>query len=399
MADWIINPGTSIQTTINGAAPTDRILLNPGTYSVDNTLAISKTLTIMANVPGSYPNIRLNFSTYAYGLTFGANDIILDGLDIDNTRAGTSLGYIRASTAISNLTVQNCKIHNFRRWFVGDAGLVNGFNLLNSQVYLMYYTFLEISNAQNIQIKYNWFNQQTNTSGGEAAVTYYVPATVGTCEISYNYITGTRYGIELSPTTADSPSSGTILVCHNTVDSNMLTTHATNINSPYYGRYGTSFWTASGPNRLNTDNVTFRDNIFSRPLVYGMYLTGNGGFIGPFLIKNCLFFDNYWYYWPLTGRYKYEFYEYLNGRQKLGVPGFQTAFNRIDKCKPTPRSQRPIAGTGSLADWCCTAYENCIVMDPFFKLTGTTPQEFYALTDNSPAIGAASDGTNIGAWQ
>jgi len=400
MADWVINPGTSIQTTINSAAPTDRILLNPGVYSVDDTLNINKTLTLMANVPGSYPNVRLNFTTYVYGLVFGASDIIVDGLDIDNTRAGVSLGYLRASNGVtfSNLTVQNCKIHNFRRWFVGDMGLVNGFNLLNNQIYNFYYTSLEISNAQNLQIKYNWFNQQTNTSRGEAAITFYIPATVGTCEISYNYITGARYGIELAPATVNSPSSGTILVCHNTVDTNMIATHAANINSPYCGRYGTSFWT-SGTNKLNSVNITFRDNLFSRLLVYGMFLTGNAGLIGTFTIKNCLYFDNYWYYWPLTGRYQYEYFGHLNGRQKQQVPGFDSRFIRRSIGKPTCRVQIPIVGGANITDQYLFQFENCIQADPFFNLVGSTPQEFYSLRNGSPAIGTASDGTNIGAWQ
>jgi hypothetical protein len=44
-------------------------------------------------------------------------------------------------------------------------------------------------------------------------------------------------------------------------------------------------------------------------------------------------------------------------------------------------------------------FTNNVQNDPLYKATGATPDEYYALQLGSPAYHAASDGTDIGAWQ
>jgi hypothetical protein len=178
----------------------------------------------------------------------------------------------------------------------------------------------------------------------------------------------------------------------------MQPTYVTNINSPYAARYGTSFWTA-GTNKLNGININFRDNILSRHLVYGMYISSQNVLLNQFNIKNCLFFDNYWYYWPTTGRYTYEHFGHLNARQRLQVPAFKPIFRRQSLYKPTPRCQKANVGYSNATDQMLISFTNCLNTDPFFTLSGAVPSDFYALKTGSPAIGTASDGTNIGAWQ
>ena len=398
MSDIIINPGTSIQTTINNALSGDRILFNSGAYNADSNLNINKPLTLKPTIDGTYPNIRLNGTTYAYFLNFGASNITIDGLDIDNTRGGISQGYIHNTTAISNLTIKNSKIHEMRRMFFGDTGLVSGLTFLNNQIYRGLYTFLEIDDAKDVIIKNNWIHTQTNTTTGEAAITWYLKNDVGTSEISYNYIYGIRFGVELASIVPNAASIGSILVAHNTEDMYMLATHPASLIAPYLMRYGTSFWSVN-PNTLNAAGITWRDNLITRTLVHGMYL-GNTLFTSKLTVKNCMFFDNYWYYWPDTGRYTYEHLGHINARLKHDVPNFNSTPLRMSKVLPRGRHNKAIAGWGAGATQpSLVELVDCMVDDPFFTLTGATPPEFYALKPNSPAIGTASDHTNIGAWQ
>ena len=400
MADIIINPGTSIQTTINAALANDRILLNPGTYQVDNIITVNKSLTLIANVAGTYPNVRLNGTTYAYILNFAANNIVIDGLDIDNTRGNVAggAGYVHNTVAISNLVIQNSKIHHFRRAFVGDTGLVTGFSLLNSQFYNFQYTTVEIDNAKDVVIKYNWFLRQVATSGGEAPITFYCKADVGTSDISYNYVSGCRCGIELSASSPVAASIGSILVSHNTIDGGLTGAYPANISSPYYWvRYGVSLWT-SGSNRLEGANINFRDNLISRCVLQPIY-GGSKFLISNLVVKNCLFFNNYWYYWPTQGRTSKESFGVLDGRRIQQVPHYSSINRQENRIAPVARNTRTLVGWEDATDTQYLSMVDCIDRDPCYSLVGTTPPEFYTLMPNSPAINNASDHTNIGAWQ
>jgi hypothetical protein len=368
--DRTISPGTSIQTTIAASANGDRILLTPGAYVLDNTLTINKSVTIKAAVDNTYPNIRLSGTTYVYILNFAASNILLDGLDIDNTRGGgQGSGYFHNTVALSNLAFNNCKFHHFRRMFLGDTAAVNGFTALYSQFYKAQYTTIEIDNGKNIVIKYNVFYDQMNAKG-EGAVTWYIGTDLGTSEISYNYMYGHRIGVEVSTSVVNGASVGTLDVAHNTIDMYTSVGHAPNILTPYVIRYGISLWANPGK-MFNGANVRFRDNIISRGLTYAVYGSPTKFLTQPLIFNNNLFYDNYWYYWPATGRYTNEWF----GDSPIAAIGWGDATDSL----------LPI---------------NCMsIQDPMFAMTGTQASEFYSLLPGSPALYSASDGLNIGAWQ
>jgi hypothetical protein len=224
MATWTLNPGSSLQTLINNAGVVngDTIELAPGTHNSDTVLTISKQLTIKAAVAGSYPNLKLfqnNFSPPLF--TFQTSNITIEGLEIDNTRATTNNCYFsNVTTAITNLTITKCKLHHFRRQEQGGTSNgVDGFTFTHNEVYSFEHTGLEFSNIKNATITHNKiYNQQNITSNGQAGITWFARADVGTSVIAYNYIWGVRYGISIQPGVLSSVSTGTIDIHHNTID-------------------------------------------------------------------------------------------------------------------------------------------------------------------------------------
>jgi hypothetical protein len=365
MSDIVISPGTSIQTTINNALPGDRILLTPGAYNSDNSLNINKSITIESQVSGTFPEVRLNGSTYSYILTISANNVTIDGLDINNLRAGgMNSGYITTTGSINNLTIKNCKIREYRRFYFPNP--IDGLNILNCHIHRTRGQSIDMYNAKNVQIKYNWIDQSSTT--GEGAINFYSTGDCGITEFSYNYILAHRIGIEIAALNSLNPSNGSILVSHNTIDVLMVNNRPDNPFSQYISTImGFSFWNNAG-GILNADRVTIRDCILSRITAYSVY--GNKSISGRLTFQNCLFYDPYWYYWP-NYRQPYEYFVFLD---------------------------KPIFCFGGPINNIYT--KGCFFnINPEYVFTGTEAHQFYALKEDSPAKNAATDGTHIGAWQ
>jgi hypothetical protein len=365
MVDILISPGTSIQATINAAQAGDRILLASGVYNSDNALNLNKTITLMPQIDGTFPQVKLNTSMYANMLTVSANNVTIDGLNIDNLRAGgIDRAYITSSGSISNLTIKNCKIHDYRRFYFPNA--IDGLTILNCHIYRTRGQTIDMYSAKNVQIKYNWIDQSSTT--GEGAINFYSSGDCGTTEFSYNYLMAHRIGIEVAALNALNPSNGTILIAHNTIDLLMTEARPANPSSPYISTImGFSFWNNTN-GVLDANRVTIRDCILSRIRAYSAY--GSKSVSGKLIFKNCLFYDPYWYYWPQS-RQPYEYFGFLD---------------------------KPILCWGGPIDNIHTT--NCLYgVNPEFAFNGTEVHEFYALKDKSPAKNAATDGSHIGAWQ
>lgn len=396
MADIIINPGTSVQATINGAFAGDRILLNPGLFNSDNVVTVNKQLTLMANVPGTLPNVSLSGPQFGPALNFSASGITVDGLDVDNLRGGgAGFGYFAIPTPISSLLIQNSRLRDFRRFLFGAA--VDGFTLLDSRVYRMNDSPLEIHFTKNLLVRGCWIYGQNNSSG-ESAIDYYVPADVGVSEISYNYISGMRYGIGLQPVDPVSALVGTITVAHNTIDMLMQPAKPANVLSPCCGQRGTSFY-RPGAGQLNGAAVDWRDNLITRMTYYGMYLSSLPCLSSPLTIRNCMFWDNYWRFWPTAGRYQYEWYGEDHERLATLVPSRKHQVLSDHRAQPAQEHAPALCGWGNASDQLMFRHEGCLQADPGYAMTGASADLFYALRPGSPARGAATDRTNIGAWQ
>lgn len=497
---WVAGPSIrTIQATmglanvVNG----DTIEFTAGTYQLDTTLTISKQLTLKAAVPGTFPNIKLNFGQFTYGINWSTSNITLDGLDIDNTRSGNNnFGYMHQVGAISNLTIKNCKIHHIRR-IILDGGTIDGFTFHDNEMYNFLYTPLEIGGAsKNISVKRNWFYNGNNaTSTGEGAITYFCGNDIGTSEISHNYI-NSRYGIAINAAVSTAATIGSLDIHHNTIDIGMTTpnhyparctitdysrtltvvtvntdvphglavgqsaslgntasfggqslnttanvtatpsptsftitsgsgTYATQIpvskayvmpnytlgTNNYQCRNGMSWDNySSATNRLNAAVIQCRDNILSRMMQYGMFLSSSQTFNGPIRMNNNLFHDNGWFYWPqgagwVAGapfggtRFTQEEFGFVNGRKASRVPAWDSRHKAHDMRVPSPRYFRPLAAGGNIADKDFIDMSNTVCANPHYALAGATAKLYYALKGGSPALGTATDGTNIGAWQ
>jgi len=399
VADIIINPGTSVQATINGAFPGDRILLNPGLFNSDNVVTVNKQLTLMANVPGTLPNVSLNGPQFGNVFSIAASDVTVDGLDIDNLRGGgAGFGYYSITVPASNVMIKNARLHHFRRAAIGVYGALDGFALLDSWVYRMGDTPFTFMNVKNMLVRGNWVFDQFYV-GGEAAFDFFVPDDVGTSEISYNYVEGIKFGIGLKPWTAAAAAAGTITVAHNTIDMRMLPLKPVNTDAPFCMRRGTSFYSGTGAFRLNGAAVDWRDNLTTRTLAYPIYLSDAPCLYAPMTIRNCLFWDGYWKDWPTVGRQEFEWYGEDHERLATLVPSRKHQVLSDHRAQPCQEHAPPLAGWGSAADRAMFKHEGCLQADPGYALVGADPTTFYALRPGSPARGAATDRTNIGAWQ
>jgi hypothetical protein len=182
--------------------------------------------------------------------------------------------------------------------------------------------------------------------------------------VTHNYIYGVRVGAHLSLGSSTTPPEGQIVFAHNTFDG------AEGVwDTDGHGTMGISLYT--GSNSFYQDYVDIRDNIFHAQRWYGVTDGGSTGLAEDIAVTNSLFWDNYWHYWP----------DYQAPEQWFGDE------------------------TYAQAGWYSTdgdfTFDSSLTGDPLFAFAQSNwdPAEYYALLPGSPALGAASDGTNIGAWQ
>ncbi|MCX6268443.1 MAG: hypothetical protein NTW16_13960 [Bacteroidetes bacterium] len=130
-----------------------------------------------------------------------------------------------------------------------------------------------------------------------------------------------------------------------------------------------AFWTSAGS--WNSTKFNIRDNIFSRQKWYAIVNTSGstGSWAGNLNISHNLF--NQWYL--------------------------------VDSYYPANASQNEWPATRGAVGWnsydATPAFTNNLQADPIYQSSGTTAEAYYTLTSGSPARAAASDGTDIGAWQ
>lgn len=467
MSDIVINPSTvgGITTALAGATPGDRILLHatPGAcnFTNDSTLVIDKAITIM-NDPASTatPVLQLQSAGYftvilnitASNVTLGGSNAS-DGFKIENTRGGgTSYGYMYTTGSISTVKILNCEMYQFRR-FICSA--VDGLEVGHCKVHNVRYTAFEIDGALNINFHDNEFWGEDYNYHGEAAITYYPVAAVGTSLITGNYICSYRVGIEVVATALVGAVTGTIDIAHNTLDMNMFAEHC---DPSVYDcmLFGFSFW-SGGTNEMNANAITVRDNIISRPKRYGLFTAENAQCFttrSSLTVRNNLWYDCCWHIPNLQPIYEpqltYEYYAsdaitgswITNSVRMYAYKGYWDAsanlpmiadgvgtlgdfyqvnasgtwntqtfavgdfvlydgshWNKVPNANTT-NSVGPVWGVSTTNDQSAiVGTTNIFNRDPMFVKSGTTPALYYKLLDYSPAAGNASDGGNIGADQ
>jgi hypothetical protein len=446
---YTLSPGTSVQTQINACNPGDKILLNAGNYNLDAYLVIPIPLTIAWASPSyvtydgvtQYANTAnqpvFNFNSdlplpsylsreYSYLMEVTTDNVTLQGLSMNNVAGG---GYPYAEffvgnnhTDLSSFTMQYCNLNSARQHWIGYNCTIHYTTITNCTFWDNMFTPLWIFEGDNWNISYNQFWRANSYISGDAngAILWQIgqynsgpPGLVGTCKFSYNYMCNFMAGISIYMQQANLPASGSILINHNTIDMGMATS-LLNPSTSVITKRGIDLSVGTGQDEeygstINGSLITIKDNIVTRCKAFGLFLGDQNGnaLTSPMTLTSNLFYNNSWYsnanaptaattekngdliyihgVSPSQLLYQYPQPLYTNGDWGSGGA-----------------NDMPGTGSNSLVD-----HSNVFYKDPLYTQNLTSPSgwsqsipaQFYALQNGSPAANAASDGTNIGAWQ
>lgn len=260
------------------------------------------------------------------------------------------------------LTVDDCIIRSLG---YGIRNYGNRLTVINCELYDLKYSGVHASGNDgntpvSVLIKNNWIHNwhEANNSGAGIMVQY--DNRIG--EVSYNYISGMRMGIAYYYG-GPRPGLGQMLISHNTVDLDYDPSNPTTVTTTM----GVSLWGTGD----NAGDVIIRDNIFANAKWFGVYQEG-ATISGSVTVQNNLFFNNYWLYWP-DYQYTYQWF----GNDARAQAGWGP--------------EGPAGGF--------TFAGNISAQDPLFGLDSEVGREQWRLMSGSPGLAAATDGTDIGAWQ
>ncbi len=374
-------PYTDIQSAITAASAGDTIAIGAGTYAVTTSMAVSKTLTFQGD--GSYPQIFFNVGGGAGNNIFNvtANNVTFRNLEIYspiNTN-GTRSNYAITFTNGSRLLVDDCKLHDLRRAVYVTGGTT--FTVQNSELSAMNRNMIEIGGTGAFTVTHNWIHDETFLGGSSSGVLIGRDNLAGGVgEVSYNYIEGARAAILYTPSAANSPTSGSLLIAHNTIDNTWTSTtsyYGANILTSSYNTQGIGIYDPSG-HGLNSASITIRDNIIANTRWYGTHYEGGatGVLNGNLSITNSLYWNNY-------------FDAVASGESPQHYP--HEWYGTVTL---------PQIGWGGAGTNVISPNLNTYASDPLF-IGGVkiAPSSYYALGTSSPACNSATDGQNIGAWQ
>ena len=357
----------TIEAALEAASNGDTIIVGSGTYTPANgKLVINKSITLEAEASlDEKPIIKTNCNSWTNcAIQIAADDVTLAGFEIDNSTAGKLTGYIVGdyNTKKNGWTIKYCDIHDGRNAIrpMGDNVTIEYCNLYNTSSDLIN---CEYGSCFGLKVKYNQLHSENTGSGGKpAGITYSCSASSGEdVEISNNYCWATRTFVDFQNSSNELAPQNRITITHNTVDYGMIKTPDYNTGQSM----SIAWWTDGG--NWNGPNFIITNNIFTRQRWYQVVDTDNL-LKGEVLLKNNLFW--LWYQ-------DKELSANQNGwPEKQGAVGWEDM------------------GTDNKF-----VIENGITKDPMFKASGSDAKTYYSLQSDSPAIGAAIDGTNIGAWQ
>jgi hypothetical protein len=373
---------STIQAAITAAVSGDTITIGAGTYTVVASMAVSKTLTFQGD--GSYPKVFYNIGGGASNNIFNvtANNVTFRNIEIYSPTGtfGTRSNYAITFTSGSGLLVDDCKFHDLKRGVYVSGG--TAFTVQNSEFSAMNRAMVDIEGGTGpFTVTGNWLYDSSFLGGSTDGILLgnRDNFTGGVAEISYNYIEGVRAAILYTPVNANSPTGGSLLIAHNTVDNTWISTtsyYGANILTPSYNTQGIAIYDPAGRG-INSAAVTIRDNIVVNTRWYGTHYNGGAAGVlnGDLSIANSLYWNNYWDAvgsGELPAHYAHEWFGTVADPQ-IGWQG---------------------AGVGVISPNAATK-----TLDPLFVGGAkTAPKYYYALQADSPANGTASDGTNIGAW-
>jgi len=145
-AQWTVTTVAEFNTAMTSYAVDDEIIISAGTYAINGTKSITKSVTIKASPDAVTKPVlaQLMFTFNATGCS-----LTLDGLDIywdaEGVATPTTSRYFITSTAgiytIPTLAINNCAIHGFGRTLLrsdgGSVTSITNLNVSNSMIYDM----------------------------------------------------------------------------------------------------------------------------------------------------------------------------------------------------------------------------------------------------------------------
>jgi hypothetical protein len=364
----------TIQAAVDQTESGGTVHVAPGIYP--EKLLITASLAVIGD-PGAYPHIRpaLNSaSKYDTVITVRADNITLRGLEISNELGVVDTGGLPGGTHIehhavwdqswtlgpSGLTVDKCIIHDIEH---GVRSYGPNLTVTHCEMYNLRRSGVHASGPYQNQplpmtVRENWFHDWIDYYKEGAAVYVKYDSRVGL--VSHNYISGMRMGIAYYYGGPKAAYGQSIVFEHNTIDLDY---------DPGLGPVETTMCVSLWGTGVNADAVIIRNNVFVHARWYAIYQEGKP-ITGQINVDSNLFYNNYWDYWP-DYQYPYQWFG-TDVRAQAGWTGGESGF----------------VFTGNLT-----------AQDPLFALDGIGPEAQWALQCGSPALGAATDGTHIGAWQ
>jgi parallel beta-helix repeat protein len=153
----IINPGESIQTAINNAFEGQTIYMKKGTYTINSSLIVNKTVTILGESINETVIDGHEEITLIFGILAGSAEI----RNLTVSGSGTH-GFGIHIKDVANVKIQSCRVKNCGQ----GIRLTNSTNceisknvIINNEDYGIYFT---ISSSQNTIF---WNNIKNNSQG------------------------------------------------------------------------------------------------------------------------------------------------------------------------------------------------------------------------------------------
>ena len=388
-ATHTVHPGglgdfLTISAAVTAADPADTILVQTvGPYP--EKVVVNKQLTIEGD--GSYPVVNPALSPGEYVFAINAANVTVRGLDIKTSTelvcealgvGSDARGFFDSyGGQYTGTIIADCKIHdlNFGIDLYANNVTVSNcdfYGLISRGVWLHGGSYLIRGNSF-----YDWATSDKCAWKYPYGIVIEHSSRKGGGEMSYNYFDEVDTAIQFFYAVNGEPSS-LLEIKHNTFASS-----ATNAAILQY--QGVGFWECDEWSPCDEtsgwagDNIVFKDNIFFHIQTRGIREIGtvDAGcpITGSMTVQNNLFYHNNWI---------------------LYHSGTQTWYGDHDP-----------ANWGAQVRWESDAEDFTFTdnlsddetHDPLFVGSGSTPEEFFALQESSPARGAASDGTDIGAWQ
>ena len=347
-----VSPGDNIQAVIDSATPGDIIQFALGTYSLPATLNVTNFLTLKSADPYAATKPVIDGGGILDNIIYiAANNVTIDGLEVAN---GTG-DLIRQTDAYSGTIVTNCVVRNSS----GDEGIqlnncTNGLVKCNL-IYNVAQDGVCISNSSNTEVRNN---EIYNSRSENAAIFVYNSYSV-TIKGNYIHNTTAANGIKI-----DDNYSGT-----HTIESNRV------VHNSWQG------------GKRNYDEADGNSISIYKPQQYGTYLithntlddnTGVDGNTTPNPTGNAIYVNDYLHSGFVTNISD----NLITNHNGYGIRVYYGAsvtysYNDLWQNADGATDGNPADGGHNIS------------ADPLYNAN-------YTLQPGSPAIGAASDGKDMG---